>query len=112
MVPFLWPTSIVDNEDGTSSIRLNIPNVNHNTVDVKKTYEISDNFLGNPLNKNSTHARSFGQDSELFVIKWKKVCFICFEVFLTQRFFSFNEPWVNCSNVEKISHYVGVTNNE
>lgn len=77
MTPFLLPNTILKREGDTKSIQLNIPNVNHNTVNSKKVYEIGDNILGNPLRATNTHAETFGQDMELFVIWWDKVRTLC-----------------------------------
>ena len=89
---FFWSNCIVKNPNSTSSIRLMISNTNHNTVDVKKTCEIADNFIGNPLNAGSKHARSFGQDSEVLIISWKKVCCILKGIFVQ---FVSSKKWVN-----------------
>jgi hypothetical protein len=73
MIPFFWPMTISNKGNNRRSIRLNIPNVNHNTVTNLKALEIADNICDSPLGTGSSHSQSFGQDMEMFAIWWDKV---------------------------------------
>ena len=83
MVPFMLPTVIEEDQYGNDAIRLNFPNVNHNTVDVQRAYNICRNLIVNPLNNQSKEDPwSLGLDVKMFVIHWKKVCCVLDYIFV------------------------------
>ena len=67
MLPFISPTTFATNYGGTF-IRLNMPDVNHNTGNKEKAYEIVNNILSNPIGIRNKQLQEWIMDIQLVPI--------------------------------------------
>ena len=70
-------TDKADDHIETSTIQLYMANCNHNSPDVHKLNEITNNILGNPCKARSDNRKSFNSDMEFVFIYTEKVGPMC-----------------------------------
>ena len=70
-------TDKADDHIETSTIQLYMANCNHNSPDVHKLNEISNNILGDPCQARSDNRKSFNSDMEFVFIYTEKVGPMC-----------------------------------
>ena len=74
MLAATTPLTMVEEEESSKKNQFNLLNFNHNVPNSSKGYEITNNMLDNPMHMRVNHGRSLGDDGQLVVIQWNKVC--------------------------------------